>query len=62
LSIASWLTLAVFILFFGLICPVFLFWFNHFLKEALAKGVSFIGFPQDKGRAADGRPTKPSSL
>ncbi len=49
MSIASWLTLAVFILFFGLICPVFLVWFNHFLKAALTKGVSFIGFPQDNG-------------
>jgi hypothetical protein len=48
LSIAGWLTLAVFILFFGLVCPVFIYWFNHFLKKAMIEGVSFIGFPQDR--------------
>jgi hypothetical protein len=49
LSIAAWLTLALFLVFFGLICPIFLFWFNHFLKTAWSKGVSFIGFPEEKG-------------
>ncbi len=48
MSIAGWLTLGVFILFFGLICPVFIYLFNQFLKKALIKGVSFIGFPEDK--------------
>jgi hypothetical protein len=47
-SIAGGITLGVFLLFFGLICPVFLYWFNHFLNTARTKGVSFIGFPQDK--------------
>jgi hypothetical protein len=45
---AAGITLAVFLLFFGLICPVFLYWFNHFLKTAWTNRVSFIGFPQDK--------------
>jgi hypothetical protein len=49
LSIAACLTLALFLVFFFLICPIFLYWFNHFLKTALSKGVSFIYFPEEKG-------------
>jgi hypothetical protein len=48
LSIGAWLTLALFLLFFGLICPIFLYLFNRFLKTAWTKGVSFIWFPEDK--------------
>ncbi len=55
MSIAAGITLMVFLLFFGLVCPVFLYWFNHFLKTAWTKRVSFIGFPQDNDRAADPR-------
>lgn len=48
MSIAAWLILALFLAFFGLICPLLLYLFNHFLKTAWTKGESFIGFPQDK--------------
>jgi hypothetical protein len=51
MTITGGLILAVFLLFFGLICPLVLYWFNRFLKTARNKGVSFIGFPQDKGPA-----------
>jgi hypothetical protein len=48
LSIGAWLALAVFLLFFGLICPIFLYWFNHFLKKAFTNRVISIGFSPEK--------------
>ena len=48
MSISGSLTLLVFLLFFCVVCPLFIYWFNRFLKNALTKGVSFIGFPQDR--------------
>jgi hypothetical protein len=49
MSVAHALILALFLLFFGLICPIFIYWFNHFLKTAWTGRESFIGFPQDRG-------------
>jgi hypothetical protein len=44
---AAGLTLIFFLLFFGLICPVGLYWFNRFLRKAWTHRNGFIGFPQD---------------
>jgi len=42
--------LVLFVVFFVLVGPVFLYWFSRNAKELLSKRPSFIGFPED-GRA-----------
>ncbi len=43
----------LFVVFFVLVGPVFLYWFSRNAKELLSKRPSFIGFPED-GRADRG--------
>jgi len=39
--------LVLFVVFFVLVGPAFLFWFSRNAKELLSKRSSFIGFPED---------------
>jgi hypothetical protein len=39
--------LVLFLVFFVLVGPAFLFWFSRNSKELLSKRSSFIGFPED---------------
>jgi hypothetical protein len=41
--------LILFVLFFALFCPAFLYWFTLYLRDPRNKRPSFIGFPQDDG-------------
>jgi hypothetical protein len=41
------LTLVLFLVFFGLLVPAFLYWFSRFSKGLLDKKLPFIGFPED---------------
>jgi hypothetical protein len=41
------LTLVLFLVFFGLVIPAFLYWFSHFSKGLLDRKLPFIGFPED---------------
>jgi hypothetical protein len=45
--------LVLFVVFFLLVGPVFLYWFTRNAKELLSKRPSFIGFPED-GRSDRG--------
>jgi len=50
-------TLVLFLFFFGLVVPAFLYWFSHFSKGLLDKKLPFIGFPED-GRTAGAPPSE----
>lgn len=41
--------LILFVLFFALLCPAFLYWFSLYLRNPETKRPSIIGFPQDSG-------------
>lgn len=45
--------LVLFVVFFVVVCPVFLYWFSRHSRELLSKRPSFIGFPED-GRSEAG--------
>jgi hypothetical protein len=45
--------LVLFVVFFVLVGPGFLYWFSRHSKELLSKRSSFIGFPEDGPREGD---------
>lgn len=56
--------LILFVAFFLLVGPVFLYWFSRNAKELLSKRPSFIGFPEDArdDRIRSTAPTRPGDV
>jgi hypothetical protein len=54
-ELVRFLVFVVFLVFFLLVCPVFLYWFRRNSRELLSKRPSFLGFPED-GRAGREQP------
>jgi len=56
--------LVLFVVFFVLVGPVFLYWFSRNAKELLSKRPSFIGFPEDgrDDRGQSSAPTRPGDV
>jgi hypothetical protein len=50
--------LILFVIFFAVICPAFLYWFSRYLRDPRTKPPSFIGFPDDNGLGEDARPDR----
>jgi hypothetical protein len=60
------LWLVIFLVFFGIVGPAFLYWASRFIRTMSREKLSFIGFPEDKpgdhpGAAIDPRPADPGA-
>jgi len=57
-ELVHFLVLAFFLVFFLVVCPVFLYWFTRNSGQLLSKRPSFIGFPEDGRPGRDQPPAR----